>query len=195
MGDPCIEFPGCVQSNAGIYIRAFGSHASIVSRPSYPSRCRIAVVCGTMTDVVAKTADVLLTAMDTEEPFRLLRTLPGRLQELCAFEGQRANSEVREPTPSLLFGFSAGLRRALWRKWLMPSRRIAIQSVLVCPTPVQWVSPTHQFGLSNVPNPRLEETNKSSLGCSCTAFSTGGGFAAGFAGETSQCKRFNSAYE
>jgi hypothetical protein len=65
-----------------------------------------------MTDVVVKAADVLLTAMDAEEPFRLLRTLPGRLQELCVIEGRRADSEVREPTPSPLFGFSTGSRRA-----------------------------------------------------------------------------------
>lgn len=49
-----------------------------------------------MADVAAKTADALLTAMDVEEPFRLLRTLPGRLQELRLVEGRRVDSEVLE---------------------------------------------------------------------------------------------------
>lgn len=58
-----------------------------------------------MADVAAKTADALLTAMDAEEPFRLLRALPGRLQELCEVERQRVDSEVRESTLFLVSGF------------------------------------------------------------------------------------------
>ena len=46
-----------------------------------------------------ETAQALLEAMDTEEPFRLLRTLPGKLEELRRIEGQRMFAEVWNAVP------------------------------------------------------------------------------------------------
>lgn len=65
-----------------------------------------------MADVTAKTADALLTAMDAEEPFRLLRTLPGRLQELSVADRQRTDSEVLEKKPFPLVSLLTALRHA-----------------------------------------------------------------------------------
>ena len=49
---------------------------------------------GTMSDIVAEIAQAFLAAMDTEEPFRLLRTLPEKLKELWAIEAQSAPVDV-----------------------------------------------------------------------------------------------------
>jgi len=38
----------------------------------------------------------LLAAMNTEEPFKLLSTLPQRLEELCAIQGHRESTEVSQ---------------------------------------------------------------------------------------------------
>ena len=51
-----------------------------------------------MANAAAKTADAFLTAMDGEEPFHLLRTLPERLRESCVVERQRVEKEVGEST-------------------------------------------------------------------------------------------------
>jgi len=93
------------------YIHLHESHFPCVSRLPLRLLCLAAAFC-VMTDVAAKTADALLTAMHAEEPFQLLRTLPGRLQELCGVEEQRVDSEVRESTPSPLSGFENGSRHA-----------------------------------------------------------------------------------
>lgn len=77
------------------------STSSPASAPRHLPNHIAAAFCA-MTDVAAKTADALLTAMDAEEPFQLLRTLPGRLRELCEVERQRVDSEVRESTPFLV---------------------------------------------------------------------------------------------
>lgn len=61
--------------------------------------------------MAVKAAEALLTAMDTEEPFRLLRTLPGKLEELWAIERQDASAEVCDATPSY-FPFSQPLFRS-----------------------------------------------------------------------------------
>ena len=50
-----------------------------------------------MSDTAVDAAQALLVAMDTEEPFRLLRALPGKLEELRAIEWQSATfAEVRD---------------------------------------------------------------------------------------------------
>lgn len=62
-----------------------------------------------MTDVAAETAQAFLTAMDTEEPFQLLRTLPGKLEELWAIEVQSASVDVCDATPHIFHSFDLRL--------------------------------------------------------------------------------------
>ena len=40
--------------------------------------------------------------MDAEEPFQLLKALPGKIEELWEIERQSASSEVRDTTPLFL---------------------------------------------------------------------------------------------
>ena len=55
-----------------------------------------------MSGTAAETAQTLLAAMDAEEPFQLLKTLPGKMEELWAIQRQTASSEVRDTTPHVL---------------------------------------------------------------------------------------------
>ena len=50
-------------------------------------------------DMAKEVARALLMAMNTEETFQLLRTLPERLKELSAIESQTAPIDVRNATP------------------------------------------------------------------------------------------------
>ena len=52
-----------------------------------------------MSDTAADAAHALLVAMETEEPFRLLRTLPEKLERLWVTERQDASAEVCDPIP------------------------------------------------------------------------------------------------
>lgn len=67
----------------------------LLPKPRIPGFFRLYSV-GTMSDMAAEIAQALLTAMDTEEPFRLLKTLPARLEELWAIEAQSASADVRD---------------------------------------------------------------------------------------------------
>lgn len=46
-------------------------------------------------NAAAETGRALLDAMDAEEPFRLLSTIPGKLQELCTVGGRLESTVVR----------------------------------------------------------------------------------------------------
>jgi hypothetical protein len=80
-----LTLPGSVVSLSAPHSQIFGFH-----HPSF---------AGTMSDKAIETAQALLAAMDTEEPFRLLRTLPGKLEELRAMEGQSMLAEVCDTVP------------------------------------------------------------------------------------------------
>jgi len=53
----------------------------------------------TILDTATETGRALLEALDVEEPFRLLNTIPEKLQELCTIGGHRESTTVRQVPP------------------------------------------------------------------------------------------------